>query len=360
MSGWLFGNHVYFDIVNKSGPVIELIAKFDNEELTVYHINTSDARKSTVSSIVLPPGFSAGSFYRDVPNPLDFTFRNDGSLLVVNQKDPKGVFLAKRGDTFDPGDAYSTTGAPFDNPIYILQHPDGTVFVANAFFEKDIIFKIPAGGSEPTAFVTAENVNIGRNWWFKPCGIAIAPSTFRGPNVEPGDLIVANFFEWDQARAVWAINPSTGKGRAIARGGVFNNGPVTVVFSPDGRLFVCEEAAVDSSRIVCLGADGTVTPFLPDVPVPRGLAFNPVTGDIYFLLKNKPGEIWWIPNQGGDPRVFASGLTGNQIIKVLKFSPDGKSLFATVQNEVIEITGPFLEPMPSTEPAVSSISEKLN
>lgn len=354
-----FFNHVYFDLVNNSGPVIELQSKFDNEQFTVYHINTSQAQKSTVSSIVLPPGFSASSFYRDVPNPIDFTFRNDGNLLVVNQKDPKGVFLAKKGDTFDIGDAYSTTGAPFDNPIYILQHPDRTVFVTNAlllkltyaFFEKNIIFKIPAGGSKPTAFVTPENV--GRKWRFKPCGITIAPPTFRGPNVEPGDLIVASF-----RRAVWAINPSTGAAQIIAEGEVFINNPVTVVFNPDGRLFVCEEDAVGNSRIVCLGADGTVTPFLSDVPAPRGLAFNPVTGDIYFVLKDKSGEIWWIPSEGGDSRVFASGLTGSQIIKVLKFSPDGQSLFATVLNEVIEITGPFLEPMPPTKPAMGSISEK--
>ncbi len=89
--------------------------------------------------IVLPPGFKVDQFYA---GPDGIAVRHDGALLVVNEGKPQGVFIARKGDTFDLEDAFSTTGLPFKSPDDILIHPDGTVFVADG--NVGILFRISA------------------------------------------------------------------------------------------------------------------------------------------------------------------------------------------------------------------------
>jgi len=295
------------------------------------------------SSIHLPQGFTAEPFYTGIPNPDGIAFRHDGSLLVVNESEPEGVFIATRGDTFDIGDAFSTTGSPFVSPDDLLLHPDGSVFVADG--QARTLFKIPAEGGAPKAFVTSQP--IGTSNGFVPWSIAIAPASFDGPNVDPGDLIIASTY-----RAVWAINPLTGEAKVIAQGSIFNADPQGVAFNPDGRLFVYQ--CTESNRIVRLDAEGSVLPFLSYVPDQGGFAIHPVTGDIYFGLQDNLREIWCIPGEGGYPRVFATGFPGR--FQDMAFSPDGSTLFVCHPNALIEISGPFLEPMPSLEFALGSIA----
>ena len=300
--------------------------------------NTSEFSRC-IMEMTLPPDFSADAFYLSIPAPDGIAVREDGSLLVVNEGDPKGVFMASRGDMFDLGDAFSTTGAPpFDSPDDILLHPDGTVFVTDGN-TLQTLFKIPDEGGEPTVFVTDETISLPND--FNPFGIALAPSGFDGPNVDPGDLIVADNAYSGSERAVWAIHPRTGDARAIAQGSVFDDGPTQVAFSPDGRLFVHENYWIPgTSRIVILDAEGTVTPFLSDIPAAhQSLCIHPVTGEVYFGL-GELGEIRRIPSAGGTPEVFASDLAFFQDIE---FTPDGLTLFVSVVGNVIEITGPFFE-----------------
>jgi hypothetical protein len=324
--------------------------KEEGEEKTVFgtRIETSSWEEEVEEGeeiIILPSGFSAELFYTGIPNPDGIAFIDDNSLLVINEEELQGVFLARRGDRFDIGDAFSTTGTPFVSPDDLLLHPDGTVFVADG--NGKILFKIAADGGAPEAFVTSKSIDIPNN--FKPFGIAFVPPSFRGPNVDPGDLIIV-----DLSKVVWAINHSTGSARAIAKGGVFIDGPLNVAFSTAGRLFVYQNYDSGSSRIVSVDAEGSVTPFLTYIPDRGALAINPVTDDIYFGLQENVREIWCIPSDGGYPRIFATGFTGR--FQDMVFSPDWRALFVSTPYAVIEITGPFLEPMPPMKFALGSIA----
>ena len=290
--------------------------------------NTSEFSRCT-REITLPSGFSADAFYLNIPVPDGIAVRYGGSLFVVNEDDPKGVFMATRGDLFDLGDRFSAGwNTPYDSPDDILLHPfDETVFVVDG--QAETLFEIPNEGGAPKAFVTPSTILFDNN--FNPFGIALAPSGFDGPNVDPGDLIVADNAYSGSERAVWAIHPRTGDARAIAQGSVFDDGPTQVAFSPDGRLFVHENYWIPgTSRIVILDAEGTVTPFLSDIPgAHQSLCIHPVTGEVYFGM-GELGEIRRIPSTGGTPEVFpgSSEVFASDLVffQDIEFTPDGLTL----------------------------------
>ena len=286
----------------------------------------------------LLPGYSADEFYRDIPNPDGITERADGSLLVVNEAEPMGVFIARKGKSFDVSHAFSTVGSPFVGADDIFLHPDGHVFVSD--IQLNALLMIDSKGGAPTVVVSNETLRKGG---FAPQGITIAPATFDGPNVDPGDLIVADSGTGRNDRwAVWAINPVTGAAKALAQGKAFvDHGPSQVAFGPDGRLFVYENRDWGVTRIVTLDSSGTVHPFVAGIPDKGGLAVHPTTGHVYFGLQDKLREIWRVSRDGGSPEVFASGFRGR--IQDLTFSSDGQKLFVADEGRVLEITGPFLE-----------------
>ena len=142
--------------------------------------------------------------------------------------------------------------------------PDGTIFVSVRRASKGTIFKIPPGGGAPVPFVTNETIGIPNV--FNPFDLLIAPPSFSGPNVNPGDLMVAdNGFGKEAHRAVWAINPSTGETKAITKGKVFLDGPLRMEIGPNNKLFIYQNNDSGSSRIVCLDAEGKLTPFVPNI-----------------------------------------------------------------------------------------------
>ena len=280
-------------------------------------------------------GFAAEVFYDGISRPDGIAVVTNDTLLVVNEagKGGIGVYRIARGDQFSPADSFSTIGAPFNNPDDILLHPDGTVFVADG--QAQTVFKIPSSGGVPVSFVNTTTTGSGN---FNPFGVTVAPAGFDGVNVDPGDLIIADNANGNIDRAVWAVNPTTGVATAIAQGAVFADGPLSLAFGPDGTLYIFENFAAGTSRIVTLGADGTVTPFLTGITARAALAVHPVSGDLYF--KNIGGEIHRVPNTGGTPESFATGIEGYQD---LTFNADGTILFlsSTSRFQVIKITGPF-------------------
>ena len=129
---------------------------------------------------------------------------------------------------------------PFVGPDDILLYMDGTVFISDGGGrgQAQSLFKVTTEGGAPTPFVAPETV--GTPNMFNPYGMAISPPTFTGHNVNPGDLIVAdNGFAREIHKAVWAINPSTGAARPIAKGSVFVDGPLSVGFGPDAGRLTC-------------------------------------------------------------------------------------------------------------------------
>jgi Tol biopolymer transport system component len=270
------------------------------------------------------PGFTASVFYDNIASPDGIAPCADKKLFIVRESntDPgSGVFLAREGSQFSPDDAYSTLGLPFNSPDDLAL--EGKVlYVSDG--QTETVYKLSPQGGAPVPFVTSTTANTSLN----PYGLAFAPPNFDGPNVDPGDLVIADNSYGNISRGVRAVNPNTGVVKVIAEGAVFADGPVTVAFSSDGTLFVFENWGISGNRsIVTLSADGTVTPFLTGIPAGSGsLAIHPKTDEIFY--EQVPGEIWRIPKTGGTPQLFASNIGTFQDIE---FDKQGTTLYISAR-----------------------------
>jgi hypothetical protein len=192
-------------------------------------------------------------------------------------------------------------------------------------------------GGTPVPFVTPSTTGSD---WFNPFGVEIAPPDFDGPNVDPGDLIIAdNGFGDPSRKAVWAVNQKSGEAKSIAKGAVFEGGPLQVEFGPDGTLYVFENIGPSGmSRISIVSADGAVSPFVEFIPE-SGSAFavHPKNGDLYFNYGN--GQLYRKPADGGAAELFAYNLGR---FASIEFSNSGSSLFVSARRDrrqIIEILG---------------------
>jgi len=284
----------------------------------------------------LDPGYSASVFYSGIPRPDGIAPQPDGSLLVVQENDPNsGVVLAREGDTYDLGDAYSTLGNPFTGPDDIVLGPDGIAYVSNGYPIQGILKVLPGGG-EPAWLAPSPPVT-------DAYGLAFAPPGFLGPNVKPGDLLIADNGLGNPAWwGLFSADLSTGEVRKIA--GNFENGPLQVEVGPDGTVYVAEnDDPRNGYSIDVVAPNGTVTPLLANfdtdgVPdeMDRGpMAANPVTNKLYFADSNS-GNMWVLDN--GVPRLFAWGLDEPQNCA---FSADGSTLFVSEisSHRIIRIDG---------------------
>ncbi len=279
------------------------------------------------------PGFTASVFYYNIASPDGIARLADKKLFVVRESnsDPgAGVFLAREGTQFTIDDAFSTLGLPFDSPDDLALGEGNVLYVSDG--QTETVYKLSPQGGAPVPFVTSTTANTSLN----PYGLAFAPPNFDGPNVDPGDLVIADNSYGNISRGVRAVNPNTGVVKVIAEGAVFADGPVTVAFSSDGTLFVFENWGISGSRsIVTLSADGTVTPFLTGIPAGSGsLAIHPKTDEIFY--EQVPGEIWRIPKTGGTPQLFASNIGTFQDIE---FDKQGTTLYISARGrkQVIQI-----------------------
>jgi hypothetical protein len=283
------------------------------------------------------PGFSAKSFYRGIHWPDGIAFRSKSELLVVNEYGGPGpgVFLAGEGRLLnDEADAFSKPNDLFESPDDILITPSGDVLVSGD--QNGTIFKIPPAGGAPQPFITPATIG---SKLFNPFSMAIAPTGFDGPNVDPGDLIIADYGNGQDQRGIWAANLQTGRARRIVSGRQhFKDGPLVAAFNSKAELFVFENNDSGKSRIVKVTPDGNVTPVLVDIPECGAMVIHPITDDIYF--KYREGEIYRLHEKAQSAELFASGLYRFQD---MVFSPDGQSLFVSCDTweEVLEITGPF-------------------
>jgi hypothetical protein len=281
------------------------------------------------------PGFSAFVFYDNIPGPDGIVVTSKDSIKVVNEFGPDGPFIisARRGDSYTIDDALSTIGPPLVSPDDLESGRQNQLYIADGQAQK--VFRLPGYGGVPVPFVTSLTTG---SVLFNPFGVEIAPPGFEGPNVRPGDLIVAdNGFGDPSQYTLWAIDQRSGATKIIARGAVFEGGPLRAEFAPDGTLYVFENFRPGgTSRIVTVAADGAVGPYLEDIPGSPALAVHPKTGDIYFVYDT--GLLFRVTRGSNAPELFASNLGSFQSIE---FSQTGLSLFvsATERDQVIEIRG---------------------
>jgi len=300
------------------------------------------AEKSTSSPITeiadiyfVNPGFYAQIFYNNIRGADGISVKSMNHLRVVNEFGPDGpiVLLTERGGAYSTDDALSTIGAPLVSPDDIEAGKGKRLYVADG--QAQTVFMLPHTGGIPVPFVTPSTTGSD---WFNPFGVEIAPPTFDGPNVDPGDVIVAdNGFGLPDRHTVWAVNQQTGVARKIAQGTVFEGGPLRVEFGPDGTLYVSENFGPSGmTRISTVTADGTVSRFVEHIAGRGPIAVHPKTGDLYFTYAN--GMLFRKPADGGAQELFAYNLGWFQGIE---FSNSGSSLFVSAggREQIIEILG---------------------
>lgn len=281
------------------------------------------------------PGFSAFVFYDNIPGPDGIVVKSKNSIRVVNEFGPDGPFVisARRGDTYTIHDALSTIGAPLVSPDDLESGWQNQLYIADG--QAQTVFRLAGNGGVPVPFVTPLTVGSAL---FNPFGVEIAPPGFEGPNVRPGDLIVAdNGFGDPGQHTLWAVDQRSGAARIIAQGAVFEGGPLRAEFAPDGTLYVFENSGPGgTARIVTVAADGMVSPYVEYIPGRPALAVHPKNGDVYFVYDT--GLLFRVTRDSATPELFASNLGSFQSIE---FSKTGLSLYvsATERDQVIEIRG---------------------
>jgi len=341
---------------NRSLIVLMIFTLFCN----TIDLNARQEQETTVE-IQLPSGFSylPYSYYEGVKPAESIKYVNDSTLYVLPRGTPQGIIMLSRGSTAENANTILIDGPPLSNPDDFLVHPNGNIYITEAGGrnKSQILYKIPPEGGKLVSFVTGRSIAAPNA--FNPYGLAIAPPGFDGPNVDPGDIIVADHGLRRNFQAVWAINPSTGVAKPIAKGEVFQYRPLRVDFNPDGKLVVYQANSTGPNKIILMDAEGEISTLLSNIPsqVVGMLAVNPVSGDVFFGLKSEVLQIWHLPAKGGYPSVFASAMGNN--MRALEFSPDGHSLFVGFKKGIIEIKGPFLEPLSGIEYTMGSIGGKV-
>ena len=331
--------NAFFD---EQAPILE-------EELS----DLSAARKAAPYNniLLLDPRFSSSVFYDNISAPDGIHLLNKNKLLVTKERfDDVGIYLAKRGTSYDIRDAYSTLNAPFVSPDDIIADENGVLYVADG--EAFTVFKINKGGGSPIPFLTDAEIPS-----LNPYGVTIAPPGFDGLNVDPGDLLVCNNAGGNSSDwGVYAVNRTNGTVKLIAGEPVFKKPPVKAAFNSEGTLYVSlnfrpYEDYDCYSQIVKLEADGTVT-LIKDGLYSPFFAIHPLTNDIYYktFIRDDDkdcdnfapgvGQIYRMSKEGLGSTLFATNVGSFRAgTQDMVFNKQGTSLYISHRNDakVIEI-----------------------
>lgn len=280
---------------------------------------------------VYEQGHSVQAFYTGVDNPDGLLARPDGSVLVVNEASPGGgVLVATQGDTYDPGDAYAPLGSPFISPDGITADSTGAVYVADS--EADAVIRIASPGAVPYVFSTSAMV--------EPFGLAIAPAGYTGPNVNPGDVLVADGGFLGPQRGLYALDPA-GNVSKIA-----TTGAIDLAISDSGSVLVTQGFGIRE-----VSAAGVVTNFISGLPFDtEAIEVHPVTGEIFVGHLNAAGghishDIYKIDAISKQVSLFATNF-GDLTTTGIEFSVDGGTMFVSdpFNNTIWAIDGFVPEP----------------
>ncbi len=110
-----------------------------------------------------------------------------------------------------------------------------------------------------------------------------------------------SFYLADRHHGIVRIDPRRGEPETVLEtlpGGIALKGPNDLVFDRDGNLYFTDQGQTGlhdpTGRLVRLGADGTVTVLLDNIPSPNGLVLDEAERVIY-LAVTRANAVWHVP-----------------------------------------------------------------
>lgn len=141
-----------------------------------------------------------------------------------------------------------------------------------------------------------------------PNGAAFAPVGFVGPNVRPGDLLVADPGV-TSPNGIWVFSRHVPEGERLLYMPPTNMDINDLAAFADGRVFAVD--ALDGSRILQVFANGTVTsiPIAPSLVTPSAIVADDVTGRLY-VCDATSHTVHRVDPSSGQSTLVASGFRG--------------------------------------------------
>jgi serine/threonine protein kinase len=278
--------------------------------------------------------------------------RPDGTLLFTSgwtECNRHGLFVVrKKGDQTEK---VLAEGPMFTCPIGVVELPEGIYVAVNNPHEKETkILNISSDGKSITTLCDAPILN--------PFGMTVAPETFDGTNVVPGDLLVFdNGLGYVSRIAIWAVSRETGAVRPLIKGNVLGMGKgfLNGSIGPDGMLYagLNDRYPYRGATIMRISPEGEVEAVLDKFYFSEVLndqhatdvAVHPRTGEIFFSCRNN--IFAFFPGKTQPCLVLPKGRN-------LLWSSDGSKLYITEPNRIWVLSGPGID----TDPISTETAEK--
>lgn len=208
----------------------------------------------------------------DFQRPLSPRIHPIDGLLYVLRSEGSGDGLYRIGTS----DAGTLLAAAADPAALEIDPTDGDFFVSEHYGGR--IYRTAFGGAGRETWV--DGLHAGDD---DPVGMAIAPLTYGGSVIAPGDAVVV---DWGNSGPddVWAWSPSTAEGEVV-------------VHDDDGTLVEAMDVVISDTNvwvidhvgnIYDLAADGTLTALTTSEPItsPMGITIDVETGDLIVMDYN--------------------------------------------------------------------------
>jgi len=222
----------------------------------------------------------------------------------------------------------------------VVVDPDnGNVFYSRA--GSGTIDRIPFGSTTASTWVSG--FHSGDD---DPIGMAIAPNSYTGGVINPGEgLVVDRGFNGRDE--IWRFSPDTAEGETVLHADpIGNHSPlvnaVDIAIS-DTNIYVVDTGdenitGPNPGTIYSVGAGGSLTPLDTSTPLgtpepvadPRGIAIHPTTGDLYIVDTADSRLIRVDPVTGVVTEIATNVLTG--LFAGIDITPDGSTLILSEYN----------------------------
>ncbi len=248
---------------------------------------------AVASGMHLPPDFCAGAIRLASPGGIAFDGEGRGYVLCRRPADQGGGLYRLECPIGERLVAFSW-------PSAIVCH-QGKVWVTEDI--PGVLCRVDPKTWSKEVWVAGFNTPGWPDRDDDPTGLAIAPPGFRGPNVDPGDILVVDRGRTGKGAPWWihTVNPRTrGKHRTLAAnasdkycGTLFD--PIAIAVGVDGAVFVLE--CLRKPRVFELTSSGRLTPqaACPLLMCAQSIAVRPSTGELYvhdensgFIVESEP------------------------------------------------------------------------